>query len=396
MSKQILTPWWKGFLTSILGTTISIALTFGTTTLVNSKKKQDAQRLTAMMLIDDIDQSIETLKKIRDHEEQGYNAAMYVLEHLDSIKSLSVDTLNIVFNYLVEGTSASSDFEFSESSERMFHSTQDTWSNLNDVRFIRNMETFYKDRHLLKELKNSQVGWVKPVNKVDAKSAVMDEGIFDFREKFCSYLKEQLGHSRCMKYLQFHVQRLSLYNNIIEGWTNMSDENKFLMNISDEEMKEFVEKTTKQNRPASEKEIIGKWVSAASDEIVTEYEYRKDHTFHSFQSQAGRWANTSGKAYFEATIDGKWHIENDSLIIVYDISTLRTNLNDSNVVYRKEMQDSLKKSLHASYEAQLPLLKKSLEENGGRRAKATSIDVTGNKLELTNPDNETTHYKRKK
>jgi hypothetical protein len=50
-NKKVLSPWWKGFLTSILGTTISIALTFGTTALVNSKKKADAQRLTAMMII---------------------------------------------------------------------------------------------------------------------------------------------------------------------------------------------------------------------------------------------------------------------------------------------------------------------------------------------------------
>lgn len=47
-NKKVLSPWWKGFLTSILGTTISIALTFGTTALVNSKKKADAQRLTAL------------------------------------------------------------------------------------------------------------------------------------------------------------------------------------------------------------------------------------------------------------------------------------------------------------------------------------------------------------
>lgn len=47
-NKKVLSPWWKGFLTSILGTTISIALTFGTTALVNSKKKADTFTIRAI------------------------------------------------------------------------------------------------------------------------------------------------------------------------------------------------------------------------------------------------------------------------------------------------------------------------------------------------------------
>lgn len=82
-NKKVLSPWWKGFLTSILGTTISIALTFGTTALVNSKKKADAQRLTAMMIIQDIDNSIETLRNIMEHEEKCYNVRQSRATNID-------------------------------------------------------------------------------------------------------------------------------------------------------------------------------------------------------------------------------------------------------------------------------------------------------------------------
>lgn len=44
--KKGLSPFMERFLISILGTTLSIALTFGTTALVNSHKKKTAQRLT--------------------------------------------------------------------------------------------------------------------------------------------------------------------------------------------------------------------------------------------------------------------------------------------------------------------------------------------------------------
>ena len=282
MSKQTLTPWWKGFLTSILGTTISIALTFGTTTLVNSKKKQDAQRLTAMMVIDDIDKSIETLKKIRDDEEQGYNAAMYVIEHLDSIESLPDDTLEIVFNYLLEGARLNTEFEFNKSTEKMFHSTQDSWSNLNSVKFVRNIEDFYKDRKKVDELKYSYTK--KPVPAAETDTVTMDSDILDSKKDFCGYLKEVLKRRRCQKYLQFYINRLRLYNQIIADWTNLNDENKFLMNITDEELKEFVEESTKRNLPASEKDIIGTWINDAVDAHVTVFEFKQDYTLRYLES----------------------------------------------------------------------------------------------------------------
>lgn len=393
MGKKILTPWWKGFLTSILGTTISIALTFGTTTLVNSKKKQDAQRLTAMMVIDDIEKSIETLKKIRNHEEQGYNAAMYAMERLDSIESLSVDTLNIIYNYLLEGASISSDLEFSDSSEKLFHSSQDSWSNLNSARFIHNIEEFYKDRRLLPELKND-ARWRKPVSKAETDSVELDSDILDSWEGFCAYLKDVMGRRRCKKYVQFYIDRLRLYNQIIEGWTNLNEENMFLMDITDEEMKEFVEKTTKQDRPASEKDIVGTWISSAVDAHKTKHEIRKDHTFKRTESYSLHDRNIAGKAYMEITFNGKWYMEADSLIMIIDIASVETNLNDSSLVYREGQRDSLKRELHAYVEAQQLLFMKKLEEIGERQARAASIDVTGNKLELTGPDNEAKHYRR--
>ncbi len=55
---KIQSSWGKGFLTSVLGTTVSILLTFGTSALVENKEKADIQRQTAMMVIHDIDEEL--------------------------------------------------------------------------------------------------------------------------------------------------------------------------------------------------------------------------------------------------------------------------------------------------------------------------------------------------
>ena len=90
---KIQSSWGKGFLTSLLGTTVSIILTFGTSALVESKQKADVQRQTAMMVIHDIDECIDQLEKMAKKEEEMNNAMQYVLAHIDQIASLPEDTL---------------------------------------------------------------------------------------------------------------------------------------------------------------------------------------------------------------------------------------------------------------------------------------------------------------
>ena len=67
--------WGKSFLTSVLGTTISIILTFGTSALVERKVKADVQRQTAMMVIHDIDKCIDQMEEMAKNEEERNNAS---------------------------------------------------------------------------------------------------------------------------------------------------------------------------------------------------------------------------------------------------------------------------------------------------------------------------------
>ena len=189
---MVLSPWWKGFLTSILGTTISIALTFGTTALLNSNKKEEAQRLTAMMVIQDMDNSIETLKNIMEDEERRYNASQYAISHIDSLASLPDDTLKMVMQYIVPGLWMSTDMEFDDSKERIFHSSQDTWSNLNDVAFVNNIETFYKDRHMIQELTKTGdefFAWIKPTSKEEAIQLMRSGILLGSKDAYISYME---------------------------------------------------------------------------------------------------------------------------------------------------------------------------------------------------------------
>ena len=397
--KTKLSPWWKGFLTSILGTTISIALTFGTTALLNSKKKADAQRLTAMMIIQDIDNGIETLSNIMEHEEKCYNASQYAISHIDSIAALPEDTLNLLLQYIMPGMRMSTGMEFDDSKERIFHSSQDSWSNLNDIAFVNNVESFYKSRRMIQGLLKTGDDfylWIKPTTKEEAIRDI-NSGILASKDKFISYLERRIKEQRVKTYINNFYQRKNFYQDLIEGWSGLNEENKFLMNITEEDFNAFKESTVKKSRAAKEKDVIGVWIDSVVVDHQQEYEYRKDHTFTMRAIYHVAHPIYSGKIIRTAMLEGTWTIEGDSIIAMFNTSSCKLSADDSGISYANEMRDSVRRfvNLWLVGAKQLNDLKQSITDQGIRQSRATNIDLTGNRLELTDSKKKTTHYKRK-
>ena len=136
--------WGKDFLTSLLGTTLSIVLTFGTSALLEHKMKADIQRQTAMMVIHDIDASVELVEDIANYEDEKNQAVQYVLAHLDQIDALPADTLALALKMIADTDGDNTIFD--DSKEKIFNSSQDIWSNLDNMAFVDNMERFYRER----------------------------------------------------------------------------------------------------------------------------------------------------------------------------------------------------------------------------------------------------------
>ena len=134
--------WFKELLMTTLATTISIVLTFGTAQYIEDRQTEQARRMMAMTIIDDIDQSLEVIKKRKDAEEKGHEASCYLIENMDRLESIGEDTLQLFINY-VTYASSDPDMEFKTMNENIFNSSQDTWRKLNDRKFLNNVQKFY-------------------------------------------------------------------------------------------------------------------------------------------------------------------------------------------------------------------------------------------------------------
>lgn len=233
--------WWAQFLISVLGTAIGVGLTFAVSKMVENNKMEQAQRLTAMMVIEDMEQSLETICRIKDDEEQRYQAALYVQNHLSEIDSISYDTLSLIANYIMDGSYVNIELEFSESGEKVFQSAQDAWMNLNDVSFIRTVDEFYKSRSVFKHVIQNHYIWQKPVGKAENDEMLTGSDILDSWKKYNLYLKTKLEEPRSQKYISQYSNRMDFYNSVIEQWRAWIADCKALMHITDKEMKDFSE-----------------------------------------------------------------------------------------------------------------------------------------------------------
>lgn len=132
----------KQFLLSIIATSISIALTFGTAAVVDYNKKQAAKKEMVMMVVSDFDKTIEFVEKV----DTGLRECRR-LQHEIAIQPELFDSLHYKF---APGLSWMNE-DYSETVEKIFSTSIETFSTIGDVNFVNEVSGFYMNRAKYKE-----------------------------------------------------------------------------------------------------------------------------------------------------------------------------------------------------------------------------------------------------
>ena len=383
--------WFKELLMTFLGTTISIVLTFGTAAYLEDRQTVKARRMMAMTIINDIDQSIEVIKKRKDAEEKGHEATCYVIENEDRLESIGEDTLMMFINY-VTSASFDSNMEFKKMNENIFNSSQDSWRTLNDRKFLNNVQEFYNARAMIEQQSKDWVLFKKPFTKEEEYELFLGGQIASTAD-LCRWL---LKSKRLKNYMDFVSSRMIAYLNFLRLTINLNEENKFLMNITEQEMEEFVNQTYMEIHPAKEKDLMGTWNGVlVDDKSEMVYNFLPDHTFTTRQSV--RWGTSffRHKMVQRFSLSGTWGVEGDSLVMHYDMKSYKMEVDDSEVTYPAHLADSVRRfKEEMASEMRKPRLVKQLDRSN-RTAQATNLDDSGTRLELTDGEDNTMHSQKK-
>jgi len=129
----------KQFLLSLLATSVSIALTFGTAAIIDYNAKQKSKREIVMMVMYDMYNS---LKIVEDNDST-------ILQAMDTQLKLAKDTTRYDELWMKLVMSIPS-VEFTEITEQIFSSSIETINTVGNVLFTENVASFYQCRQQYK------------------------------------------------------------------------------------------------------------------------------------------------------------------------------------------------------------------------------------------------------
>ena len=129
----------KQFLLSLIATSVSIALTFGTAAIIDYKAKQKSKREIVMMVMYDMYNSLQSIQKADSTIQQAMDMQLQIAE--DTTK---FETLRYKFAQLIPKA------EYTETTERIFSSSIETINTVGNVLFTENVAEFYQMRKLYK------------------------------------------------------------------------------------------------------------------------------------------------------------------------------------------------------------------------------------------------------
>lgn len=327
---------------TIIATTISIILTFGSSSIIEKRQKEKSRRQTVMMVIHDIEENVKQLKEWNKTEERNYELTCKVILNLDSIDRMSLDTLQEVYSYLCEKDV----YRLDESKEKLFQENQEQWSGLDDnIRILDAIQEFFSERSWCIAKMNRDVEWQRPISQ-QGHLAIMCEGsLFGYPAELAKVLKERLVDARVRLFIEYSYSRQRQYAVSASRWLIFANKLKFLMGISDEELKEYVESSGQLGRRVVKDDLIGKWVESDSTDYFTKYHFQSDGKVTFFYDYKYVSSSFSGYILYTFKEVGRWDLKGDTLYATYISDSVSCTNDLSHVPYSEQMNDSLKENI---------------------------------------------------
>lgn len=387
---------WEQFFVTVLGTAIGVALTFVVDGMMARHNKEQAQRLTAIMVIHDIDNSIDVLKNLKEKEEQNGELLRWALKQRDRLEGMPSDTLYNVLSVLAD---SDLDFRFDASKEKIFNSDLDTWQNLGNMAFLDNVQSFYHDRQELQDALNQSTMWQRPIPDEEFMQFIMGTGWVtaeEFAAALLPFLKEKLHETKVAYYINVSSSRLNSMTQVIDYWTGLNDENKFLMGITDQELEEYVSNINKKGVSLTRSKLLGRWVLAEGDR-TKKYDFHGDYGYDFSMDYSSAFIKTqffSGKLKWSMSYRGKWAFQGDSLVLTPDYNTADVTVDPNGLVPEENMQDSLDAWVNRSREHTMNNFK-GMADSGDKLTVKARLDSSNDKMEWTEADGRVRYLKRK-
>ena len=197
----------KQFMLSLLATTISIALTFGTSAIIENNKKKSEKREIVMMVMHDLYTSLKMVQQADSNLFELLKLQRDIAEDTTLYEQKKYDFIRLMPKV-----------EYTNTTEKIFSSSIETINTVGNVLFTENVAEFYYNRNLYKQSVSDSV--------------------------FTIYLKKDINILKNLKdALQVELTgHILLSQSIYSEMKNRYEECKLLMNVTDKEIEVYRKK----------------------------------------------------------------------------------------------------------------------------------------------------------
>ena len=149
---------WKQLGMLVLGTTVSLVLTFGTAQLIGKAQRAKDRRLTALMVMSNIEVFAQQMDSLYVQMDEADTASTWLLTRPEEKLALMPgDQLLAIIN-----TAFIQDLiTYDKSTENIFSNNIDTWKNLGNFQFIDNVGKCFSTMRLCEEMWNGNLDDIK-------------------------------------------------------------------------------------------------------------------------------------------------------------------------------------------------------------------------------------------
>jgi hypothetical protein len=210
------------------------------------------------------------------------------------------------------------------------------------------MERFYRERRILVNTLKTDPVFLPPISyqeycqmRINATSDIhsLDP---------VAVLKEKLKEPRVKYCIDYSASRTVAYREIAQNWRDISDRNKFIMNISDEELADYIKNSQRSGSSVSKHELTGQWERKSDGMVDNYYEFLENDSFCKKRITHVPYPVWNGEVIVTLEYSGTWRLKDDTLFMTCNPNSAEVQMDTTHISYRPEMRDSVR-SLIARY-----------------------------------------------
>ena len=226
---------WKGMLRTVLGITISIILTFGTNALLIRHRQAKDRKMTAMMVMGNIETFADHLEQCADHMRWNDTLATYLL-------AIPMDSLDFVDQsqllYCINNVTAYYTLNYDKSAENIFSNSIDTWKNIGSFEFVENTGQCFADIKNIKDIYDDFISVTDNIRNRMMQNLEACPG---------KTLGSKVLHDKEYRNHLVHIHSQAEYYHYLAAYIRWKNaKNMQLMGVSEEELRRFIKERDKK------------------------------------------------------------------------------------------------------------------------------------------------------